>query len=179
MAIFILVLSVLFRLSQAILRQITLQFWKFFFKILLASAVANMIFVLQVQVANSTPLCDPAIKSKIPSENGGVGGGGGSSGCPSNYASNCLMGCDLNQYFKEPIDTDGLTAHHNQVQERLVRIFASHQAEVQALRRDLQCTRVALFKHKSLLSSSRGMMPLGYAAGDAPHKTVISLSSVL
>lgn len=66
------------------------------------------------------------------------------------------MGCDLNQYFKEPIDTDGLTAHHNQVQERLVRIFASHQAEVQALRRDLQCTRVALFKHKSLLSSSRG-----------------------
>ena len=178
MAIFILVLSVLFRLSQAILRQITLQFWKFFFKILLASAVANMIFVLQVQVANSTPLCDPAIKSKIPSENGGFGGGG-SSGCPSNYASNCLMGCDLNQYFKEPIDTDGLTAHHNQVQERLVRIFASHQAEVQALRRDLQCTRVALFKHKSLLSSSRGMMPLGYAAGDAPHKTVISLSSVL
>ena len=113
-----------------------------------------------MQVANSTPLCDPAIKSKIPTENGGVGGGG-SSGCPSNYASNCLMGCDLNQYFKEPIDTDGLTAHHNQVQERLVRIFASHQAEVQALRRDLQCTRVALFKHKSLLSSSRGMMLLG------------------
>ena len=115
-----------------------------------------MFFVLQVQVANSTPLCDPAIKSKIPTENGGVGGGG-SSGCPSNYASNCLMGCDLNQYFKEPIDTDGLTAHHNQVQERLVRIFASHQAEVQALRRDLQCTRVALFKQKSLFSSSRGM----------------------
>jgi len=109
----------------------------------------------EVQVANSTPLCDPAIKSKIPTENGGFGGGG-SIGCPSNYASNCLMGCDLNQYFKEPIDTDGLTAHHNQVQERLVRIFASHQAEVQALRRDLQCTRVALFKHKSLLSSSRG-----------------------
>lgn len=67
-----------------------------------------------------------------------------SSGCPSH----CLMGCDLSQYFKEPIDTDGLNAHHNQVQERLVRIFATHQAEVQALRRDLQCTRVALFKQK-------------------------------
>lgn len=67
-----------------------------------------------------------------------------SSGC----TSHCLMGCDLSQYFKEPIDTDGLNAHHNQVQERLVRIFAAHQAEVQALRRDLQCTRVALFKQK-------------------------------
>ena len=90
------------------------------------------------------------------------------------------MGCDLNQYFKEPIDTDGLTAHHNQVQERLVRIFASHQAEVQALRRDLQCTRVALFKHKSLLSSSRGMILLGLTQpAMQPHKTVISLSSVL
>ena len=114
-----------------------------------------VIFLSQVHLANSsTPLCDPAIKSKIPSENGGgTGSGNGSSWSPSN----CLMGCDLNQYFKEPIDTDGLTAHHNQVQERLVRIFASHQAEVQALRRDLQCTRVALFKQKSLLSSSRGM----------------------
>ena len=45
-----------------------------------------------------------------------------------------------------------------QVQERLVRIFATHQAEVQELRRDLHCTRVALFKQKSLLSSSRGML---------------------
>lgn len=72
-------------------------------------------------------------------------------GCPSN----CLIGWDLSQYFKEPIDTDGLTAHHNQVQERLVRIFATHQAEVQALRRDLQSTRVALLRQKSSSSSSR------------------------
>ena len=73
------------------------------------------------------------------------------SGCPSN----CLMGWDLSQYFKEPIDTDGLTAHHNQVQERLVRIFASHQAEVQALRRDLQSTRVALLHRQKSSTSSR------------------------
>ena len=72
-------------------------------------------------------------------------------GCPSN----CLVGWDLSQYFKEPIDTDGLTAHHNQVQERLVRIFATHQAEVQALRRDLQSTRVALLRQKSSSSFSR------------------------
>ena len=102
-----------------------------------------------MQIANSTTPCDAATQRKIPSENGG----GSNAGCPSN----CLMGCDLNQYFKEPIDTDGLTAHHNQVQERLVRLFASHQAQVQALQRDLQCTRVALFKQKTLLlSSSRG-----------------------
>ena len=67
-------------------------------------------------------------------------------GCPPQ----CLMGCDLSQYFKEPIDTDGLTAHHNEVQERLMRIFATHQAEVQALRRDLQCTKLALLKQKSI-----------------------------
>ena len=69
--------------------------------------------------------------------------------------SNCLMGQDLSQYFKEPIDTDGLTAHHNQVQERLLRIFASHQAEVQALRRDLHSTRVALLRQRSSNPSSR------------------------
>ena len=69
--------------------------------------------------------------------------------------SNCLMGQDLSQYFKEPIDTDGLTAHHNQVQERLLRIFASHQAEVQALRRDLNSTRVALLRQRSSNPSSR------------------------
>jgi len=107
----------------------------------------------EVQIANWTPLCDAANKSKIPSENGTTGIGCTSS---SSWMSTCLMGCDLNQYFKEPIDTDGLTAHHNEVQERLVRIFATHQAEVQELRRDLQCTRVALFKQKSLFSSSRG-----------------------
>lgn len=76
-----------------------------------------------------------------------------SGGCPSH----CLMGCDLSLYFKEPIDTDGLTAHHNEVQERLVRIFASHQAEVQALRRDLHCTRVALLRQRAASNgTSRG-----------------------
>ena len=69
------------------------------------------------------------------------------------------MGCDLSLYFKEPIDTDGLTAHHNEVQERLMRIFASHQAEVQALRRDLHCTKLALFRQKSINhGTSRGVV---------------------
>ena len=71
-------------------------------------------------------------------------------GCP---APQCLMGCDLSQYFKERIDTDGLTAHHNEVQERLMRIFATHQAEVQALRRDLQLQKLALLRQKNLISS--------------------------
>ena len=76
-------------------------------------------------------------------------------GCPPP----CLMGCDLSLYFKEPIDTDGLTAHHNEVQERLMRIFASHQAEVQALRRDLHCTKLALFRQKSINhGTSRGVV---------------------
>ena len=63
-----------------------------------------------MQIANSTPTCDAANKNKIPSENGATG-----SGSSSSWMSTCLMGCDLNQYFKEPIDTDGLTAHHNEV----------------------------------------------------------------
>jgi hypothetical protein len=64
-------------------------------------------------------------------------------------SAHCLMGCDLSHYFKDPLDTDGLTAHHNEVQERLVRIVATHQAEVQALRRDLHSTRVALLRQRS------------------------------
>jgi myotubularin-related protein 3/4 len=115
----------------------------------------------------NSPPCD-AINPKIPSENGGSGNGG-NVGCPSN----CLMGCDLSQYFKEPIDSDGLTAHHNQIQERLVRIFASHQAEVQALRRDLTCTRMALFKHRSLSGRVNGAVAAEDLAVDIDAKSMM------
>ncbi len=63
---------------------------------------------------------------------------------------------DLCQYFKEPLDSDGLTAHHNEVQERLVRILASHQSEVQCLKRDIQKTRVALLQQRASASGSNG-----------------------
>lgn len=46
--------------------------------------------------------------------------------------------------FSDPLDSDGLVAHHNQVQRRMVAIFSVHQAEVQALRRDLYMSRMAL-----------------------------------
>jgi len=46
--------------------------------------------------------------------------------------------------FSDPLDSDGLVAHHNQVQRRMVEIFSSHQAEVAALRRDLHMSRLAL-----------------------------------
>eukprot|EP00092_Neocalanus_flemingeri_P094563 GFUD01120259.1.p1 GENE.GFUD01120259.1~~GFUD01120259.1.p1 ORF type:complete len:972 (-),score=250.85 GFUD01120259.1:755-3670(-) len=46
--------------------------------------------------------------------------------------------------FSDPLDSDGLVAHHNQVQRRMVEIFSSHQAEVTALRRDLHMSRLAL-----------------------------------
>jgi len=46
--------------------------------------------------------------------------------------------------FSDPLDSDGLVAHHNQVQRRMVEIFSSHQAEVNALKRDLHMSRLAL-----------------------------------
>ena len=44
----------------------------------------------------------------------------------------------------EPLDSDGLLSHHNHLQRRMVQIFSSHHAEVTALRRDLQMSRIAL-----------------------------------
>ena len=87
-------------------------------------------------------------------------------GCP---APQCLMGCDLSQYFKERIDTDGLTAHHNEVQERLMRIFATHQAEVLALRRDLQLQKLALLRQKNLISSHGIVTSRGGGAGNGSN----------
>jgi len=44
----------------------------------------------------------------------------------------------------DPLDSDGLVAHNNQVQRRMVEIFSVHSAEVLALRRDLHSYRLAL-----------------------------------
>jgi len=44
----------------------------------------------------------------------------------------------------EPLDSDGLVSHHNHLQQRMVQIFSCHQAEVNALRRDLHMSRLAL-----------------------------------
>jgi len=44
----------------------------------------------------------------------------------------------------DPLDSDGLVAHHNQVQRRMVEIFSAHQAEVAALRREIHMSRLAL-----------------------------------
>jgi len=46
--------------------------------------------------------------------------------------------------FSDPLDSDGLVSHHNQLQRRMVEIFSSHSAEVSALRRDLHMSRLAL-----------------------------------
>lgn len=62
---------------------------------------------------------------------------------------------DIRLYFEAPLDTDGLAAHHNEVQERLVKIFAAHQTEVQTLRRDLQWTRIALLRQKAALKGDK------------------------
>jgi len=46
--------------------------------------------------------------------------------------------------FLEPLDSDGLVAHNDQIQRRMVEIFSHHMAEVSALRRDLTMARMAL-----------------------------------
>ena len=57
----------------------------------------------------------------------------------------------------EPLDTDGLVSHNDHLQRRMVQIFSSHQAEVNALRRDLAVSRIALsqagIKPETLLTS--------------------------
>jgi len=44
----------------------------------------------------------------------------------------------------DPLDSDGLVAHNDQVQRRMVEIFNQHRAELSALRRDLVISRLAL-----------------------------------
>lgn len=45
-------------------------------------------------------------------------------------------------------DSDGLLGHHNEVQRRLVSIFATHKKQVNHLKRDLYLTRMALCRSK-------------------------------
>merc|ERR1719209_371856 len=45
---------------------------------------------------------------------------------------------------QDPLDSDGLVAHNDQVQRRMVEIFSQHIAEVTQLKRDLNLSRLAL-----------------------------------
>merc|ERR1712200_174426 len=45
---------------------------------------------------------------------------------------------------QDPLDSDGLVAHNDQVQRRMVEIFSQHRAEVTQLKRDLNLSRLAL-----------------------------------
>jgi len=45
---------------------------------------------------------------------------------------------------QDPLDSDGLIAHNDQVQRRMVEIFSQHRAEVTQLKRDLNLSRLAL-----------------------------------
>ena len=61
---------------------------------------------------------------------------------PSSVASRELLGTRLR--CRDPIDSDGLVAHNNHVQERLVEIILKHRSEMQTLKRDLILARSAL-----------------------------------
>jgi hypothetical protein len=55
----------------------------------------------------------------------------------------------LPRFFSEPLmDSDGLVSRRDDVQRRLAQLMASHQMEVQSLRRDLYLTRMALLKQQ-------------------------------
>ena len=64
----------------------------------------------------------------------------------------------------EPLDSDGLVSHHNHLQRRMVQIFSSHQAEVNALKRDLHMSRLALtqagIKPETILTTEEHQDPL-------------------
>ena len=76
-----------------------------------------------------------------------------------------------NSKFEDPMDSDGLPAHHNEVQRRLVSIFSAHDSEVQHLRRDLYITRMALCRNKlQAASDPGGGMGAGQSLGVAGIK---------
>ena len=62
----------------------------------------------------------------------------------------------------EPLDSDGLVSHHNHLQRRMVQIFSSHQAEVNALKRDLHMSRLAL--------TQAGIKPETILTTEDPHQ---------
>ena len=61
------------------------------------------------------------------------------------------------------LDSDGLPAHHNEVQRRLAAIFANHESEVQHLRRDLYLTRIALCRKDGASATARNQTQNGDA----------------
>ena len=79
------------------------------------------------------------------------------------------------------LDSDGLPAHHNEVQRRLAAIFANHESEVQHLRRDLYLTRIALCRKDGASATARNQTQNGDATtpgtfgmeGDAQSQTWI------
>ena len=69
------------------------------------------------------------------------------------------------RHQQNPIDSDGLIAHDNRVQRRLVEIMTSHANEVQVLRRDLYHTRKALTQSQNSLNALNGATAKKAAAG--------------
>ena len=78
--------------------------------------------------------------------------------------------------FSDPLDTDGLVAHQDQVQRRMVEIFSSHQAEVNALRRDLHMSRLALtqagLRPEQILEETQDVMLDGRSGVDSTASEV-------
>ena len=77
---------------------------------------------------------------------------------------------------ESPLDSDGLVAHQDQVQRRMVEIFASHQAELNALRRDLHVSRLALtqagLKPEQILEETQDVMLDGRSGVDSTASEV-------
>ena len=78
--------------------------------------------------------------------------------------------------FSDPLDTDGLVAHQDQVQRRMVEIFSSHQAEINALRRDLHMSRLALtqagLRPEQILEETQDVMLDGRSGVDSTASEV-------
>ena len=80
----------------------------------------------------------------------------------------------------DPLDSDGLVAHHDQRQRRLVQIHSCHLAEVTSLRRDLQAARLALtqagIKPETVLSSEEIPDPFDPIASSGVESTASEVS---
>ena len=77
---------------------------------------------------------------------------------------------------ESPLDSDGLVAHQDQVQRRMVEIFSSHQAELNALRRDLHMSRLALtqagLRPEQILEETQDVMMDGRSGVDSTASEV-------
>ena len=80
------------------------------------------------------------------------------------------------QVSESPLDSDGLVAHQDQVQRRMVEIFSSHQAEINALRRDLHMSRLALtqagLRPEQILEETQDVMLDGRSGVDSTASEV-------